>query len=217
MAEQQGMEISKYNERGELKVEVREEFIQTGGHFQAQTFVLDVSGETGMFSADYSFPIPVSMFCAQIDASTGMDGDEGEFHVGPDTIVGSITSDVAAGATGINVSSTVTDNVEKGYWISLYDGANSEEMDMVLEVDKEAGTLLLQSPTTNAYSVSTPTYVKQTVKIVPHMVFSQNHRYELGRSRIGGSYIPANTTLRLKYTNFTGTAKTIRLTLEYLY
>jgi hypothetical protein len=41
--------------------------------------------------------------------------------------------------------------------------------------------------------------------------------YTIGGAKIGGSYIPANTTVRITYVNSNNVAKTFRGGVEYLY
>ncbi len=196
---------------------IKEENIRTGGHYQAQSYELDVPASTGWVTKDISWPIPVSILSAEWVNRSEYNHDEAEFQIAPDTIIGTISVDVSVGTTEITVSSTVIDNAEVGYYIILTDGANSDDCGRIISIDSDNSKITVETATTNSFASATPTYVKQTVKMVPHMQLNANSRTQLGESKIGGSYIPANKILRLRYNNTDGVAKTFSFILEYLY
>jgi len=61
------------------------------------------------------------------------------------------------------------------------------------------------------------TYVMFTVKVVPHWRFNAPGFCSVGESKIGASFIPANTIMRVVYHNNSGSAKWFAISLDYLY
>jgi len=201
------------------EVEIMEENIKTGGHYQAQGVKIEIPQGSGIITnKDVSFPHPVSIMAAEWNNKPEIDGDEISFVVGPDTIVGSLTATAASGQETFNVSSTVTDNVEIGYFLKLYNGINGQhEWGRIITIDKEANTVQIQYPPTQDFLASTPTYVQMEVHLLSSCYLSGEGRVQLGEAKIGGSYLPANTIIRTKYKNNGGQKKNLVFMIEYLY
>lgn len=131
-------------------------------------------------------------------------------------IVGTIEADAAVNATVLNVSSTVTDNVNIGHWISIGSeracGASLSEY-LVTDKDATAGTLTVlradrSGGLSEAYTSGQYIYliVKMTIArnesgyqdrmpCIPGMTF------EFGREKVGGSGIPAAKRIRIGFEN----------------
>ena len=203
-----------------LKVLIDEENSKehTGGHYQCLSYELNITAQTGWTEKDISFPFSISLLAAFWINKSINEGDEVNFTVGENTVIGSITQDISASSTIITISKTVLDNVAIGYYISLTDGTNTDDVGRIISIDKETKQITVETPTTNSFLVSTPTYVRMTIKIVSHLRFvGDNVPIIIGESKIGASFIPANTILKAKYNNKSGTAKTFSFVLEYLY
>lgn len=198
-------------------IEIKEEATLTGGHYQAQGYVMVIPATSGWQSLDISFPHPVSLMAAEWNNDSGFATDEVELQVAPDTTTGAITQAVAVNDTVINVASTVTANAQIGYFVKLDDGTNSDDLGCITAIDATAGTITVSTAAANAFAVATPSLIKQTIKMVPAMELDGYGRVVLGEAKIGGSYLPANTTLRARYNNVTATAKRFRFVMEYLY
>lgn len=208
------------NQKQDLKTKIIEEEIgkETGGHFQAQSFEITTISTIDWYEKNFSFPMPISLLSATWINKASNDGDEVEFIVAPDTTTGSITAAVAVGATVIDVSQTVIDNAKLGYYLKLDDGTNVDDVGRITNIDTINSKITVETPTVNAFAVATPTYIKQSVKLVPKvMLVGTNAQIELGTSKIGGSSIPANTILRARYNNLSGSAETFSFILQYLY
>ena len=198
-------------------VKVQEEEIPTGGHFATTTIKIDVDATTGWKETDISFPFPIGMLSAEFQTDASMEGDEVECSVSPDTIVGTITSDVAVDDVIVSVSQTVIDNSSVGQFIKLYDGTNTNAMGRIISVDSVNLTITLETPATDVFLASTPTYVQLTVKFVYDYVLGVAGRKVLGDGKIGASHVPANKVIRARYNNISGTAKLFTVQMEYLY
>ncbi len=199
------------------EVVIREETTKTGGHFQETSYLIDVGSGDSTKTVDISFPFPMSLLAASWQNKDEFEGDSIEFTVGPDTTTGAITADVVVDDDEITVAQTVIDNTAIGYYILLDDGTNTEDLGRVVAVDRVNLKITTENASTTAFVASTPTYVKQTIKMLPKSVLDCCGPMSAGESKIGGSYIPANTTLRAIYYNDVSTAKKFIFFLEYLY
>ena len=194
-------------------VEIKEENTPTGGHYRALGVTFDApNGETT--EHDFSIPYAISLLSATIPTNDLSSGDVAAFDVSPDTLIGSITSDVTIGDTVINVSSTVIDNISVGRCLILDDGVNYERH-VVTALSSD--TVTIDVGTTYGYAAVTPTYCKMSVCMSHNIEISRGSRVVLGESKIGGSYIPANTTMRISYTNNGDSLTRVILYIEFLY
>lgn len=203
-----------------LRVAIEEESRDkhTGGHYQSQSFELTIDATTGMKEKTLSFPYAVSLLAASWVNKAENDGDAIEFSIGENTTIGTIVAAVNASDTVIEVGKTVLDNVFVGAYVKLTDETNTDDVGRVLSVDKTAKEITVETATTNSFAVATPTYVQMTVKIMPHLqLVGDNVPMNIGESKIGASYIPANMVLLARYDNISATAKTFSFVLEYLY
>jgi len=215
--EQKGLILPQINANGQYVVQVREENVETGGHYQAQSFELAIPAETGWQSLEFSYPIPIGLLAARAHVTDEMHGDVIECVVAPDTVIGAITADVSVDDTVISVQQSVIDNTEIGFFVTLDDTTNKNELKRIVSIDSENLQITVEDAATQAFAAATPTYVKQGVYYVPVLTLVKGHNLDLGTAKIGSSYVPANTTMRLRYNNITGTAKTFSFIFEYLY
>ena len=188
-----------------------EKTLKTGGYFQAQSVSIDIPASSGWHEETFSFPIPISLLSASYVANSDIAGDEGEFLIGHDTITGVITSDIAVDDNVLDVSQTVIDNTFVGCWIKV----NTEDFGRVLFVDEDNLKITVENAATGIHTAAD--YVKQTVKMSPHLRFPNTGVIVIGESAIGGSYIPADVQIKIRYNNISGTAKTFSAIIEYLY
>jgi len=205
-------------ENQEQVVVIEEEGEQkTGKRFQASTFDVPIEAGTAgaMTCKEFTYPIPICILAAQISPSAYCVGDWWELHVAPDTVIGSLASDVTAGDTEIFVSQTVLDNTAVGYFLKLADGTNTDDLGRVIEV--RGSSVVVETAAVNGFAAATPTYVKQTIKMIYDYKIFQADRITIGESKVGGSYVPAGTVLRVCYTNETTGAKEFNAKVEYLY
>lgn len=190
----------------------------TGGHFQVTSLVADIpAGSPGdVTEHTFSFPFPISVLEGEILSADGAVGDYIDLTVAPNVTVGVITQPVNPGDTTIYVSNTVADNACVGVYLELTNGTTRlEGLGRVLEVYDDH--VVMENPAQQDHSPADPTYVRMTVKYVDGFYISNVGRVEVGTSKIGASFMPANTPIVVKYTNNSGTAKKLSITLEYLY
>ena len=202
--------------RKEEEVLIKEEITKTGGHYGARSVEVDTDS-AGWTDVDVSFPYAIGLLSANFIVDLENHRDEIEFLVAPDATTGTITQDVAINDTIIDVSQTVIDNVAVGYCVKLDDGTTTNDLGRVLAVDKINLKITVETAATNVFANGTPTYVKQTVKMVENFKIGKTGRVVLGESKIGASHIPANTTIRCRYNNINGVSKKFSVAFEYLY
>ena len=202
--------------REENTVKIKEENTPTGGNFRAETVAFDIPANSTV-SQDFSWKCGINVLELNFYPRNEEVGNIIDIEFGPDTITGNITSDVAIGDTIINVSTTVIENVYVGYHLKLFDGVNTDDLGMVISVDKVNNTVTMDVAATKAFSAASPTYIQQTVYLTKQFEISNAWRYALGESKIGGNYIPANLTTRVRYQNNTINNVRFVATLEYLY
>jgi hypothetical protein len=192
----------------------------TQGEYQARSFEMQIDNAQGTTKEyDIVFPYAVSVFSAYFVCKSHHSRDIVEAIIAPDTIIGAITSDVSIGDTEINVQQSVIDNLKLGYHVKLFNGVDADDLGQVIAINKLENKITLENATTFSFSASSPTYVMMNIYFVKNFVLADAYRLDLGKDIIGGSALPANVPLRLKYTNREGTTtdKYFNIVLEYKY
>lgn len=213
--EEIGLVLPKINNEGQYVVQIKEEYVETGGHFQSQSFMLDVPQENGIYNLDINFKIDIGILNGYAHIDDTMNFDEIECLVGEDTVIGSITNTVNINDNIIKVSDSVLEYCSVGFYITLFDGINSVNMGMVLKKDLENKTIELENKSTLSLEVGS--LVRMTVKLIPVMHLKGNTKIEFGYKKTGTNYLQSERILRVKYNNKNNTAKKFIFILEYLY
>jgi hypothetical protein len=197
-------------------ITIKEENTPTGGNFRTETVIVEAeANETKV--VNYQWKYPINVFSLNFATKDIHEDSKLKIEVGPQTIIGIITQDVSVGDKTITVSDSVLENIYVGYRVHLFDGKNSFDCGEVLIVNKEKKTLTFADEIEIAFDSSSPTYVQQTVCIVQDYMIGPASNYSVGKSKIGGSYIPANTDVRLTYENIAPETVKLVLAIEYLY
>ena len=210
--------ISIEDQTGNQIIEIREENIPTGGNFKAELHAIDyAAGPNVTTEKDFTWPFPINVLQLEYTSTVSNLGDEIQLCVAPDTIIGNILQNISIGATQSIVSDTVIDNIYVGYNLSLTDGTNVDDCGRVISIDKVNKIITWETATINAYSASTPTFVRMTVYVVDNYSIGPPQKYTIGSSKIGGSYVPANQIVRIRITNNDILSKKLYAEIEYLY
>jgi hypothetical protein len=117
----------------------------------------------------------------------------------------------------ITVSAGVFDITMMGYHIKLNDGTNIDDLGQIVRVDKASNKLYMSGAPTHTFLATTPTYLLQTVYMIKHLVIGQAWNHDLGKSKIGGAYLPADTLVTVHYTNTANTTKKLYSWIELIY
>jgi len=203
----------------ENTVAIKEESTNTGGFFCASTVILDIpSGATGATTViNHSLPFNRSNLVAKIKTNSTAIGDKLDFLVNPNTTLGTITSNVVSGTATLPVSQTVMDNLQIGFFVNVTDGTINNDLGRCIDKNTESNTIVTEYNTANGFTASTPTYVQMTLKIIHDYEIGEPGDYEIGSSKIGGSYVPKSTMMKIIYTNNNGQAKRLPVHYEFLY
>lgn len=210
--------VSVVDERGPDSVTIKEETIATGGHYKAETQTINIAAGPDVDTLiTHSWPFPVSVLAINFTTSSAHEDDLISVYAPHNSIVGAITADVSPTDTGISVSQTVIDNIAVGFYVTLFDGVTTNELGRVIAVDNVNNELTIETAATDSFAATTPTYVMMSVCQFKDFELGLPWRYEVGLSKIGGSYLPANVQAKMIYTNKSGAAKKLVIDFEYLY
>jgi hypothetical protein len=193
---------------------------RTSGHFQSSTFNVPVpSGTPGQMTCkDFSYPIPICLLSAQVLTEAHNVGDTFEVQVSPDTVIGWCTQNPDPSGYVLNVSDTVITNIDVGYKVEIFDGQKLADLGRCISIDSSLSQITTEfTPDGQTFLASSPTYVMITVEMVRQFNIFGTGRIEIGESKIGGSYIPANTPIRVCYINNDSLEKRFDAEVEYLY
>lgn len=197
-------------------VAVREETTPTGGHFQTVTRKITADGNaTTHFN--YTWPMPITVFMVGFTSEETHRGDVIDMSVAPNTTIGIITADATVGTSTFTVSNTVLQYTNIGFYLTITDGVNNDDLGRVIAIDKNTSTVTVETASTHSFLVTSPSYIIQNIYMMKDYEIGAPHRYEIGESKIGGSYVPAGTVVRVSYTNNGLAQKNIVTRLEYLY
>lgn len=194
---------------------IEEEYIDTGGYFQSHSYKLICP--VGESVHDYTYPYPITALCVKFTTTNDHIDDQLTMEVAPNSIIGIITSNVSIGESTITISDTVIDNVSLGFYVSLFDGVNTDNVGKIVNIDKINNSITLENNAAYAFSASNPTYVRITVRVMDNYIIGYPDRYILGESKIGGSYVPTDTVVRVIYNNNGASSKNFYAILEMLY
>lgn len=202
---------------------------ETGGHYGAESIAFDAPGNA-VTTHDVVTKLPIALLASRLDTKGKNDGDRIGFDVGPELPVGALEVDVAAAVKVIPVPVSViallvAGTLYVGQNLILDDGASKDDCGAILGWDDQANTVTTSAGTTNAFATATPTAIKITTSMSPCVVNSgwvevyggTDKLYMFGDSKIGGSHIPAGTTIRIRYDNRDAAATRVVVIVEYLY
>lgn len=188
----------------------------TGGHFAARTISLSIpANET--ITESISWPFPISVFAISYISAQNQYGDVVNVYIARETTVGALTANAAVGATVLNVSPTVLAHVKVGFEITIDDGVNKNVLGRLFDIDEAAGQITVETATTHEFAAATPTYVKMSIHMLQGHVFASGGSVAIGESKLGGSYLPANTPVTIVYQNNSSEDKLFVPFVEYLY
>lgn len=195
-----------------IGIREEEEGKETGGRFRAVPMTLAVGADAGDYDDTFSYPIPRCLMSAEVDVHADWVGDSVSLLVAPDTIIGTLTSESAAAATVHDVAQTVIDNIFLGAMVKI----GTEDLGECIAIDTD--NLKITTSVALVASAASGSLVKMTVCMADHVPMTSVVPKIIGESKIGGSYLPANTAIKLIYHRSTaGSAFTYAMTMEHLY
>ena len=196
---------------------VQEEQIPTGGNYRAISKSIDVGANETKIDDNVWPYFDISALAIEFMTDAENQGDNLEMIVGPDTVIGVITSNVDISDNVINVNQTVIDNISVGFRVNLFDGVNTEELGCVTGVDKDNKTITTEISSTTAFVASPTTFVRINAYVIEDYTIGKPGRWVIGDSKIGGRHVKKGTVVRIIYHNNEAVAKNFTAQLEYLY
>jgi hypothetical protein len=198
-------------------ITIKEEDTPTGGHFCTEVVKIEATANV-ITTVDSSWPFPITGLLVSFITNDTHEGDSVDIAVAPDTIIGAITSNMTSGNVIANVQQSVIDNISVGFYVTLWDGVNTHNCGRVINKNTVDKQITIEIPTTTDFLITRTTYVKITPYYVKNFELGPPWKYDFGTSKIGGTYIPSNTIVRVLYHNTSPeTDKIIRAQVEYLY
>jgi hypothetical protein len=191
-------------------VSVQEELVPTGGNFRCEGKKFTI-GANSTASSTISWPYNITVLETFFSGSTAQIGNELDVIVAPETTVGILRESVSSGATVLPVSLTVVQNINVGYELFI----GSVNLGEIISKDDVLLTVTLGTAIDAGYSANS--LVKMQVINIKNLEIHSTSRYTIGRSKIGGRYLPANVPVKLIYTNNTNAEVTFNYEIEYLY
>ena len=187
------------------------------GYYQCTTLDLEMpDGPIGtVYTKDISWPMKIYLWTISLYLPTDSEGDFFDVIAAPDTVIGYTTDTLNIGSTQMSVSSTVTTNMIPGLDIALYDGQNRNELGRITAIDSVNHIVTFETATTQSFAQGTLIFFN--LKNVRHFEVCRNISTEVQLAQAWVKYkeIPANTNMRMVYTNNTGESKCIGMKLEY--
>ena len=199
----------------EKEVRIKEETTKTGGSYKCDIKKISAPGPAGTVTKTiFTWPMPMSILSVTFVSKDEHKDDELE-GIGADQVtVGVITEGISIGDTVIKVSDTAFKVLKLGYFVNLDDGANNNDLGRVTAKNIITNEITCEKAATNAFNATS--LVKMTVKMA-EMILGHPWEYVIGDTKIGGSYVPANSPMIIKYKNNGLTTKELYLEIEYLY
>jgi len=197
-------------------VYIKEEETPTQGNYRYECIKYNVSSNADQI-LDYRFPYPINMLEVKIKSNEHHRGDVLNCTVVPDMPVGYLLSNANIGDSNLYVSNTVLSYMKIGYHTGLINRTNghNEDLDEVLVKNDANNMISTQYCLSNAYPAGS--YVKMHVNIIKNLEFQDPEWYIIGDRKIGASYLPGKTTLRMYYSNSNLQEKELLLYTQYLY
>ena len=118
----------------------------------------------------------------------------------------------------LNVTPSVVNSVKIGYFITLTDGVNSDDIGYVTNINKLTNILTVNGASEHSYLAGTPTNIQMTIYFTDHIEIGYPMDITVASDKIGSSYVPTNTKIMSIYKNKSiDTDKELVVYFEYLY
>lgn len=209
-------DVSQHNLTQRVMIE-EEESIRTQGYFRSKGFKMNIDGNVGsVTSFDISWPYDTTILEGWFVPHSQNVNDCVSADIAPNTITGSIIAPLVTGNNIIEVSETVVENAALGFNLQVTDGVNVDNLGEIIDISNNH--LTMEKASTNTYSPSAPTYVRQTIKLIDNLSITHDGgRVGFAQKKQRGKGLPKNHPLRINYENVSGSDKTFALNIEYMY
>jgi hypothetical protein len=192
----------------------------TTGKFQSTTLTLNIpTGPPGQISNfDYSFPMDLQIWKSDFFADTANIGDVINGIIAPNSQIGILTSSANIGDTVLNVNKGLVTSIQvtRGVDVFLDDGNNIIAYGRIININSTNNTITVENPLTQTYNSGA--MIRMNIRVIKDMIlYYPGKLQKVGEKGFKAKLLPANTIIRIAYTNNSGSAKTCIFVLEYYY
>lgn len=199
----------------DVGIPIRQEYVKTGGNYRAESRSIVTEPNTTT-TVEFNWPMAINVAMVKFITSSNMDGDIINSMIAPDSIIGVITQNVQIGDTIMSVYPTVLQYLFIGYYVKLDDGANVNDLGMILSIDSDNLKITFEKGTVNNFEAGS--MVRMTICNILDFEIGPAGYYEFGSSHLCASYIPTGTIVKMTYKNNSNIdSKNLRLYYEYNY
>jgi hypothetical protein len=215
--------VIKIKEISDQLLKIVEEDNPTNGKWRAKgVWLQGATGENIVTNQDFKWDHPVSVLNLQICPTTENTGDYVQLSVIPNLgfgegVIGVLAATGVSGATSIQVSQAIIDNVYTIDYLTLQLGVTGYTVGPIAVIDKENSLLYVPTALPTTFPPGS-TLVKLERFVLGKDDFSIGppNLYTLGATKIGASYIPKGSIIRVGYKNKTEQSKQMYAIIEYL-
>lgn len=187
-----------------------------GSDFCTESIIVNVTS-SNLTEKIISFPMNVNLFELTLyPYSVSSEEDIIDVLLNPQYTCGVLTTNSTSGDTEFYVSETVLKYIRKPGWfvVTLVNGGDTEEIGRVIAIDRVNGKITMENPTTINFPsgslIKVDFYMMRQFEI-----FTNNSGIPIGQSKIGGTFIPKNVPILVKYYNNNNIPKKFMTKLEY--
>lgn len=207
--------------RRQKEMTIKEMDIPTGKNYQLRSIKV-VAPADQVSDHITTWPVPVNIVSASTLLKATMEGDVISWLIGLNTTAGALTAAASISDTVITVSQTVIDNMDLLYRVRLAlatDPTNTyEDVGKIVSCDPVALTITVDTALTQAWAAGTTLVQLTSVYVDGAELGNMDWVVEMGKDKIGASYLPAGTELTCRYDNKHATnVKTMYVYIAYMY
>lgn len=190
----------------------------TGGHALTKGHNIEIPqvapGTNQEFMLE-SMPIYLRILNISINAAEENLLDKVSLFTAPNTTIGVLTSAANIGDTVFSVSGTAIANIKLGYYLTITDGVNKQNYGMV--INKDGPNYQVTVTDESVYNFAVGSLVKISIPRLIDVGLRSQHPITFGDKNPGSAEMPANTQVKLVYTNTDGRAKTLNVIIESMF
>lgn len=184
-----------------------------GSGYEDIGFEITTGEPIGIYSKVLIFPFDINIFSGQFVDDIEHKGNIVNMTILPDNLtVGYSLSDAEIGSNNVVASSTVIDIVKIGYYYSITNGVNSQDLGKVIDFNKNTGEVYFQNNFIYPFGVGS--YLKQTIPFVTNKKLHGIPSYIDISGSSQSSFLPANTPIYIYLEDNSIGAKVFNFSLE---
>ena len=198
-------------------VTLKEEQVQTGGHFKVDNVVLNIESGSPESTEilDVSWPLNISVLNLHVSVKSENIGDYLTMITSPETLAGVVSGVIGSPPNRVPASQTVIDNAVIGYNLILDNGVDKEDLGRILTIDTENGEIYTEHTPMNDFAPGT--FIRMHRVGISELFLDRVDTKILGQNKVGATYLPAGTVVRLIYKNMDGMEKNLSIIVEHMF